>query len=117
LVRLSPAAVPRLNEIAIDWRVLLFTLAISLFSGVVFGMAPVLSLSTGSLYSVLKEGGRNTSAGPARMQLRRVLVAAELALALVLLTGAGLMVKSFVRMYAHPAAFQPEKIGMLRVFL
>jgi putative ABC transport system permease protein len=117
LVRLSPAAVPRLNEVVIDWRVLLFTLAISLLSGVVFGMAPALSLPTSSLYSVLKEGGRNASTGLARLQLRRVLVAAELALALVLLAGAGLMVKSFVRMYTHPAAFEPEKIGMLRVFL
>ena len=117
LVRLNPAAVPRLGEVGIDLRVLLFTLAISLLAGIVFGLAPVLSLPIGSLYSVLKEGGRSASAGAARLQLRRLLVAGEVALALVLLTGAGLMVKSFVRMYAHPASFEPEKIGLMKVFL
>ncbi len=116
LARLNPAAVPRLGELGIDWRVLLFTFAISLLAGAVFGLAPVLSLPTGALYSALKEGGRGSSAG-AELRLRRMLVAAELALALVLLIGAGLMVKSFFRMYAHPASFEPEKIGLMKVWL
>ena len=116
LVRLSPAAVPRLGEVGIDWRVLLFALAISIVAGAVFGLAPMLSLSTGSLYGGLKEGSRGSSAA-AGLFMRRLLVAAELALALVLLTGAGLMVKSFARMYAHPAGFEPEKIGMMQVWL
>ena len=117
LIRLSPAAIPRLAEIGIDWRVSLFALGISIVAGVIFGMAPVLALSTGSLYNVLKEGGRGFSAGRTGLNARRLLVAAELALALVLLTGAGLMVKSFARMYAHPPTFEPEKIGTMRVFL
>uniref|UniRef100_Q01TA0 Permease n=1 Tax=Solibacter usitatus (strain Ellin6076) TaxID=234267 RepID=Q01TA0_SOLUE len=117
LMRIAPAAVPRLGEISIDWRVLLFTLAVSIFAGVVFGLAPMLSLSPKSLHTVLKDGAPGTSGSRAGFRLRQVLVAAELALALVLLTGAGLMVKSFSRMYAHPAAFQPEKIALLRVFL
>ena len=117
LIRLSPAAVPRLAEVAIDWRVWVFAFAISILAGALFGLAPVLSLPAASLYSVLKEGGRGFSAGSAGLHLRRLLVAAELALALVLLTGAGLMVKSFARMYAHPASFQPEKIGIVKVFL
>ncbi len=117
LVRLSPASIPRLADVAIDWRVLLFALAISLVAGAVFGLAPAFSLATGSLSSVLKDGGRGSSASPAGLHVRRFLVAVELALALVLLTGAGLMVKSFARMYAHPASFEPEKIGMMQVWL
>jgi len=117
LVRLNPTAVPRLDEIAIDWRVLAFALGISLMAGVAFGLAPILSVPMGSLYSVLKEGGRISSVSTAGLLIRRLLVAAELAMALVLLTGAGLMAKSFVRMYAHPSSFQPEKIGMMRVYL
>ena len=117
LLRLSPAAVPRIGEVTIDWRVLLFTLAVSVLASLVFALAPLLSLPEGSLYSVLKEGGRGPSAGPAGLHIRRLLVTAELALALVLLTGAGLMIKSFSRMNAHPASFEPEKIGRLKVFL
>ena len=117
LIRLNPAAVPRLGEVAIDWRVLAFTLAVSLLAGVIFGLAPLLSIASTSLHNVLKDGGRGFSASLAGLRLRRLLVAAELALALVLLTGAGLMVKSFARMYAHPATFEPEKIGMMKVFL
>jgi putative ABC transport system permease protein len=117
LLRISPSAVPRLAEVAIDWRVLVFTLAISVFAGIVFGLAPLLSLPAGSLYSVLKEGGRSATTGPAGLRFRRLLVVAELALALVLLIGAGLMAKSFARMNAHPARFEPEKIALLKVWL
>jgi putative ABC transport system permease protein len=117
LVRLSPSAVPRLGEVVIDWRVSLFTLAVSIGAGIAFGLAPLFSLSADSLYSTLKEGGRGSSDGAAGLFARRILVASELALAMVLLTGAGLMVKSFARMYAHPASFQPEKIARTRVFL
>jgi putative ABC transport system permease protein len=83
----------------------------------VFGLAPLFSLSSRSLYAELKEGGSNSSASAGRLRLRRVLVGAEMAIALVLLTGAGLMLKSFARMYAHPAGFEPEKIGTMKVFL
>ena len=117
LIRLSPAAVPRLGEVSIDWRVWVFALTLSILAGCIFGLAPLVSLPTASLYSVLKDGGRGASAGMAGLRLRRLLVAAELALALILLTSAGLMVKSFARMYAHPASFQPEKIGVVKVFL
>ncbi len=117
LIRLSPAAVPRLGEIGIDWRVAAFALTISILAGVIFGLAPAFSFSRGSLYSMLNEGGRAASAGRGGLRVRRLLVAAELALALVLLTGAGLMVKSFARMYTHPSSFQPAQIGMMKVYL
>jgi len=117
LIRMSPNAVPRMAETGIDWRVLMFAFAISLLAGAVFGLAPLFLLSSRSLYAQLKEGGTNSSAGGDRLRLRRVLVAGEMALALVLLTGAGLMLKSFGRMYAHPPGFEPEKIGTMKVFL
>jgi putative ABC transport system permease protein len=117
LLRLNPTAIPRLGEVAIDWRVLAFTLLTALVAGSIFGLAPLLSLSTNSPYTTLKDGGRSSSAAPAGLRVRRLLVAGELALALVLLTGAGLMIKSFFRMYAHPATFQPEKIGLMKVWL
>lgn len=117
LTRLSPAAVPRLDEVGIDWRVLGFVLAISIVAGTVFGLAPVLSLGTGPLYGTLKEGGHGSSAGPISLRARRFLVAAELSLAMVLLAGAGLMVKSFVQIYARPASFELEKIGIMQVWL
>ena len=66
LLRLGPSAVPRLEEVGIDWRVLAFTLAVSIMAGTVFGLAPLVSLPDGSLYAVLKEGGRGGSSGPAR---------------------------------------------------
>jgi putative ABC transport system permease protein len=116
LIRLSPAAVPRLDEVTLDWRVLTFAITVSLIAGAVFGLAPGFSLGSVSLDRMLKEGGRG-GMSTAGVLLRRWFVAAELALALVLLTGAGLMVKSFAQMYAHPASFQPEKIGMMQVWL
>jgi putative ABC transport system permease protein len=117
LIRVHPGAVPRLNEVVIDWRVLLFTGAVSVCAGIVFALAPLLALPAGGLYTVLKEGGRGASAGAAGLRLRRLLVAVELSLALVLLTGAGLMVKSFARMNAHPAQFEPGKIALMKVWL
>jgi putative ABC transport system permease protein len=117
LQRMNAGAVPRMAEVTIDWRVLLFTLGLAVAASVVFAMAPLISLPTGSLYAVLKDGGRGASAGPVGRRVRRLLVAAELGLALVLLTGAGLMVKSFARMNAHPAEFRPEKIGVMKVWL
>ena len=116
LVRLSPAAVPRIAEVAIDWRVTVFTIAASFLAALIFGCVPVFSLPAGSLYAVLKDGGRASGSRNA-LRLRQILVAAELALALVLLMGAGLMVKSFARMYNHPTSFEPEKIGIAKVFL
>jgi putative ABC transport system permease protein len=80
-----------------------------------FGIAPAIFLRGSKPFEVLKQGGRTTSAGSAGLPLRRLLVAAELALALVLLTGTGLMVKSFWCMNARPPGFDPERILTLQV--
>lgn len=108
-------AIPRLPETAIDRSVLAFTLSLCLISGTLFGFAPAYSVWKTDLQEALKDGTRGASAGGLR--LRRGLVAAELALAIVLLTGAGLMVKSFWRMYANPPGFTPENVLLMKVSL
>ena len=116
MLRLGPQAVPRLAETAMDGRALAFTFAVSLATGLLFGLGPALACSQTRLHPVLKEGAR-TSASSAGLNIRRLLVGGELALALVLLIGAGLMLKSFWRMNARPAGFQPESILLMRVTL
>jgi putative ABC transport system permease protein len=115
LVRLGPSAIPRLAATRMDGRVLAFTLGLSVFTAILFGFGPAVSLWKTKLNDVLKEGTRTASPGPVRLRLRSVLAAAELALAIVLLTGAGLMLKSFWRMHARAPGFAPEKILTLIV--
>jgi len=116
VIRLSPNAVPRLQETSMDGSVLAFTLAASIGTGILFGTGPALALWRTSLSDALKEGGR-TSAGAAGLRLRGSLVAAELAVAIMLLIGAGLMLKSFLRMHAHPPGFSPENILTIEIRL
>lgn len=115
LIRLSPNAAPRLQETSIDGYVLAFTLAISIGTGIMFGSGPALALWRTNLHDALKDGARASGSGPAGLRLRGSLVAGELALAMVLLIGAGLMLKSFWRMYAHPPGFAPESILTMKV--
>jgi predicted permease len=116
LARLGPASIPRLDEASIDLRVLAFALSISLAAGILFGVAPAIALWRTDLHDALKEGARGTG-GAFGLRVRRVLVAAELALAVVLLTGAGLLLKSFLRMNKRPPGFTPEKILVLKMRL
>jgi putative ABC transport system permease protein len=110
IVRLTPQAVPRLAESRIDGWVIAFSLMTSLVTACVFTLAPAVSQWRANLLAVLRSGGRSASSSPNQVRTRRVLVATELALAVVLLTGAGLMIKSFWRMHAHPPGFDPERI-------
>ena len=116
LVRISPFALPRLAETFIDARVLAFTLLVSVLTGVLFGAGPAVSLWRANLHEALKSGGRNLI-GISGMHTRRLLVAVEMALAIVLLTGAGLMVKSFARMSAHPPGFVPDQVIVMKAWL
>jgi putative ABC transport system permease protein len=116
LIRLSPNATPRLQETGMDGYVLAFTLAVSIVAGILFGSGPALALWRTNLYGALKDGAR-ASTGAAGLRLRGLLVAGELALAIVLLIGAGLMLKSFWRMHAHPPGFAPESILTMKVRL
>jgi predicted permease len=101
-----PGTLPRAEEISLDGRVLLFTLALSLFSAVVFGLAPALKGSRVDLMEILKESGRG-SVG-ARHHLQRVFVAIEVALAVVLLIGAGLMLRSLSALWRVNPGFNPS---------
>jgi putative ABC transport system permease protein len=110
LVALSPQNIPRLGEINLNWQVLAFTLFISLATGVVFGLLPALHATNPNLTESLKEGGRSSTEGLRGAHLRNSLVVSEIAIALVLLIGAGLMIKSFVRLQEVDPGFHPERI-------
>ncbi len=116
IVRFGPADVPRLREVAINAWVLGFTLVASVLTGLVFGIGPALSSSKANLNDVLKESSRTSMASASR-RMRGLLVAGELALALVLLTGAGLMVKSFWKMNARTQGFDPARTLVMKLAL
>ena len=115
IMRLAPPSLPRLSETTMDSRVLLFALLATLVTGFAFGITPAIFLRRSRPYEVLKQGGRMSTGGAGSLPLRRLLVSAEMALALVLLTGAGLMIKSFWRMNTRAAGFDPERIVTLQV--
>src|SRR5262249_8718332 len=116
LVTLSPKAVPRLAEIRLDWRVLGFALGASLLTGIVFGVLPALTSARVNLNETLKEGGRDAVAG-ASQRTRGALVAAEVALALVVLVSSGLLVKSFWRLQQVNPGFDPARLTTMLVWL
>ena len=101
-----PGALPRANEVALDSRVLLFTMALSLFAGIIFGLAPALKSSRVNLQEILKESGRGLSG--TRHRLQGVFVAVEVAMALVLLVGAGLMIRSLTALLRVNPGFNPS---------
>ena len=116
LVALEPEGLPRLAEVQIDPLVLLFTLVLSVLSGLLFGLIPVVRLGTSQLVTALKEGGRSSSDGRERHRARTALITAEIALALVLLVGAGLMIRTFQALRSvHPGFVRPAEVLTLRI--
>jgi len=109
LVALSPASLPRAEEAGLDARVLAFTLLVSLLTGVAFGLVPAIQASRVELTEALKSGARGAGGGRPGFA-RGTLVAAEVALSLVLLVGAGLLVKSFVRLTEVNLGFDPTHV-------
>jgi len=103
-----PTALPRTEEIGLDIRVLFFTLAISLLAGILFGLVPALKMSPSRLQETLKEGGRGMSGGRHRVQ--GAFVVAEMAMALVLLAGAGLMIRSLTRLWGVDPGFNSRNV-------
>jgi predicted permease len=109
LWRLIPAEFPPQEGSGLDLRVLLFTLGVSLATGLIFGSAPAWRLTKINVNDALKEGGRS-GVGQANTRLRQILVGAEVALALILLTGAGLLLESFAKLRNVDLGFQPEHL-------
>ncbi len=98
ILNTGAASIPRADEVALDWRVLLFTLGVSIASGVVFGLAPLVQVSALRLFDTLKAASGRSSSTNTSNQFRRILVVVEMAMAFVLLAGAGLMVRGFWRL-------------------
>ncbi|NUR55649.1 MAG: FtsX-like permease family protein, partial [Acidobacteria bacterium] len=115
LVALVPAGLPRAHEIGVDTRVLLFTALVALATPFVFGVLPAWHCSNADVHDALKEGSRGTAG--ARRVLRSTLIVAEVALALVLLVGAGLLVRSFWRLQQVDIGFDPSHVLTARLWL
>jgi putative ABC transport system permease protein len=116
LVAVSPNNIPRLKDVGLDGWVLGFTLLVSLLTGIIFGLTPALQASRTDLTESLKEGGKS-SAGLHRSRMRNALVVSEVALALLLLIGAGLMMRSFMRLRQVNPGFNPEQTLTMRIAL
>jgi predicted permease len=116
---INPGNIPRLDAIGIDGRVLAFTFGVSILTGILFGLAPALRAARVDLNSTLKSGGRNTQGdgglGGSRRRLRGVLVVAEMAISIVLLVGAGLLIRSFVQLSRVSPGFEPEGVISMRL--
>jgi len=110
LMALAPDNIPRLNEVGVDARVFGFTVAVSLVTGILFGLVPAVHAARPNLNEDLKEGSKGAMGGGAGKRTRSVLVSVEVALSLVLLIGAGLMIKSFIRLRQTNPGFNPENV-------
>jgi predicted permease len=117
LLALSPAGMPRLSEVGLDARVLIFTLAVSLLAGSIFGILPAVKASRIDLNEELKSGGRAGNDGTGRNRVRSFLVVAEIAISLVLLLSAGLLIKSFSRLQEVRPGFESENLLAVRLSL
>ncbi|HWN11671.1 MAG TPA: ABC transporter permease [Pyrinomonadaceae bacterium] len=116
LVAVSPPNTPRFEEIQPDARVFLFTFGLAILAGLIFGIAPALQASRMNLHERLKEGGR-TGAGASNSRLRAFMMVSEVALSFVLLVGAGLLIKSFMRLREVTPGFNPDSVLSVRVSL
>jgi putative ABC transport system permease protein len=116
LVSMATGYLPVMTEISLDWRVLSFTLVLSLLTGIVFGLAPAMHISKTDLQDAMKDGG---SGGASRRGswLRGLLVVAEVAAALILLVGAGLLLKSFLHLQRVNPGFRTENVLTMRISL
>ncbi|HEX6284227.1 MAG TPA: ABC transporter permease, partial [Pyrinomonadaceae bacterium] len=110
LTQLLPQEFPRLSEIGMDWRVFGFTLGASLLTGFVFGFAPALQISKTDVQEAMKESGRGTAGSARQTRLRQALIVTEVALSVVLLAGAGLLFRSFMRLQSVNAGFTAEQV-------
>src|SRR5262249_4140630 len=111
----GPGNLPRLNEIGLDFRALGWALAMSLLAGIVVGLGPAMTMVRGDLRSDGEDGGRSVSGGTSSRRIRRALVVAEFALAIVLLAGAGLLVRSWWHVNNIDPGFVPERVLVMGI--
>jgi putative ABC transport system permease protein len=117
LLAANPRGIPRAVEIGLDGSVLLFTLAIAIATGLLFGLAPALHLSRRNVTQSLRDGTGRTTASGARMNVRRLLVISEVALAVILVVGSGLMLRSFAELQRVDPGFEPGGLLSFQLFL
>ncbi|RPI57060.1 MAG: ABC transporter permease [Acidobacteria bacterium] len=117
LLAASPDSIPRASEVSVDVTVLAFTLGLALVTGVLVGIAPLLHLSQRSMNMSLREGGSRTTAGTAKARMRGALVVAEVALEVVLVVGAGLLLRSFWNLMQVDAGFDRQQLTTFRMSL
>ena len=110
LIAISPESIPRVQTVTVDWRAALFLMTATILTSVGFGLAPALQASSIDVNDTLKEGGRGQGEGRSRNRLRSLLVISEFALALMLLIGAGLMIRTFAALQAVDAGFNPHNV-------
>jgi putative ABC transport system permease protein len=115
LVALGKENIPRALQVGLDWRVLAFTFLVSVLTGIIFGLVPALHSSKTELTESLKEGGRGSGEGARRNRIRGVLVVSELAIAVILLVGAGLLIQSLWRLRQVSPGFESENLLTLVV--
>lgn len=117
LFAVSPDSIPRASEVGIDARVLLFTLAVSILTGIIFGLAPLVHLTARNLGLSLREGGHRATAGSGRQLLRRLLVVSEIAAAVMTVVVSGLLLKSLWRMQQVDPGFEPKGLSTFQIYL
>ncbi|MGH7482086.1 MAG: ABC transporter permease [Longimicrobiales bacterium] len=117
LLATSPGSIPRAGAIELDTSVLVFTLIVSVLTGVIFGLAPALHLGERTVTTALREGGHRATAGGARQRIRRLLVVSEIALAVVLVVGSGLMLRSFSALQEVDPGFDADNLLTFQLYV
>ncbi|HWN11667.1 MAG TPA: ABC transporter permease [Pyrinomonadaceae bacterium] len=117
ILKLMPADIPRLNQVHIDYRVLGFSLLLALFTTLIFGLVPAWNASKSDLHSTLEQGGRSSGPNSGRQKFRHSLVVLQVALAVLLVVGAGLLLKSFWRLSQVDPGFRKENLLSLNITL
>ena len=117
ILSLAPAGIPRLNEVEVTGGVLFFAFLISIITGVLFGLAPALHGAHADQVENLREGGRGTGTGRRHTRLSRVLVVSEVALSIILLAGAGLLLRSFWRVLEVHLGFNPDHLATVQIWI
>jgi len=117
LLRLVPAGIPRLQEVGIHWGVLAFSLGTSLGAGLLFGLVPAIHSTRPDLFNAIREGTRGSGQGAAANRLRGALIVSEVALAIVLIVGAGLLLRTFWGLLEQDPGFNPSHVVAANIWL